>query len=184
LNIKDYMPVILDVPTATTLKITTADAPLAMVNYPFYIVRAFPNAAMTLGRNYPVDGNTALCSYMDSRYGVISISDTVEFITMTGPTSGATTPADDDGDARTEWITIPGDITANCVAGDYVLLTGTGGRRVYEITSASYSSPNTTLKVKYDELRCGGTFTYTILRKRHWKFVANKVVVTAETQLV
>jgi hypothetical protein len=91
----------------------------------------------------------------------------------------ATTGADDDGDGRVDQVVLPVTLVAEAVAGDYIMLDGTGGRRVFEIAAISRDDPGigqTTVTVTYDELFPSGTFTWQVYRRRDLRFEADRML--------
>lgn len=191
-EVRDLLPAIVDVPTSTTLLLSTDSVPLASpvtVAVDFDIVREFSDGVdphrpgATLGYDY----QTELCGYLDPRSGVYFHSESMEFIELSS-TGSCTTPADGDGDGRVDTIVVPTDLNApgpgQVVPGDYIEVTGTGvGKRVFEIKSMTLTGSPTTVSVWLDELLPSlSGLTVRVLRRRFWRARTLKsTTVTQET---
>ena len=197
MSARGLRPRILDVPASDTITLRTDSVPLVV---PFttglnvQIMRAFPDGLGSYrpGAVYQEYGETtrdptsAYAMYYDPRMGTTFLSDPLEFFTLHAAFGSNTTPADDDGDGRTNRINLSHDITTGfdeALVGDCVLVTGTGvGRRIFEITALN-SDPSW-VTVNLDELPCSlSGLSCTILRRQTWikTRLLEELTVTEET---
>jgi len=139
--LRNFNPQILDVPANNTIYLKTDNVPLQIGGTPFsgfkfFVYRALDTqSSSNPGRAGSTDINLAM--WVSQRGGGVYASDVLEFITLIATTAGATSPADDDGDSRTDIVDLPVDVNAFDVAvGDYIVIEGNTsnyGRRVHEI---------------------------------------------------
>lgn len=164
---------IADVPSASTLLLTAKDFPVAVSGHPFVVNRNIVDGG-TYGNSHSANATNVEDLQrvsQDPQFGMFYYSRTLEFITLEEDlaVASATTGADDDGDGRVDTVILPVTLVAEAVAGDYLMLDGTGGRRIFEIASISRDDPGpgqTTVVVTYDEVFPSGTFTWSVYRRR------------------
>ena len=174
--------VISDVPSNTQIKVSSASIPSPLTGSPvaWEVSRDPVNMTVfSLGLSYPLDTDSAVC--INGVNGTISHSFNLEFVVVQTSTVGATTPADDDGDDRTDVVIVGEALTAvdGPVAGDLLEMThATYGTRVMEIMAITGSDPNKNIRVKYDEVQVGLTgVTWRILRRRDLDFAVRNILV-------
>lgn len=174
--VRNFLPQVLDVPAGDEITLSTRDVPLTSpltTGVDFAIFSTWPNGWYSVmpGRWGSATPSHTSLSY-SRRMGTVYYSDGAEFQEIIAETSGCTSGTDSDADNRVNKVTCPGDITTGIFAvqaGDYIMLNGTKGRRIYEIRSVTLvSGPNTEIVTYYDEIPESGSFNYTILRRRSW----------------
>jgi hypothetical protein len=180
--LSDSYFVITDVPTSTSITVSTGDIPHPITPTTWDIGR---NMNISAGHASSIT-NFDTAGYMTWNHllGTLGFSYDLEFVTVQASTVNATTPADDDADGRTDKITMGEALTAvdGPVAGDFIeIVHATYGRRVFEITSITGSDPSKVVQVKYDELPVSLTgVTWTIRRRRNLPFKVRRLVVVGK----
>jgi hypothetical protein len=193
---RDLLPVVSDVPTATTVDFTSDIVPLAApltTGIDFDVIRDFPDGVVWYRPGTATSSFIYLsdyCGYRDDRSGIYFHSEPVEFLELSGsPIAACTTPADTDGDGRTDVVTVPADISGpgftQVVPGDYIEISGTGiGTRAFEIKSMAYSV-NTDVTVYLDEIPPGlSGLSCRLLRRKFWKARTLKSTTVTEETIV
>lgn len=189
---RDIYNYVQDIPTSNTilLRSDTAPlvAPLSTTGIDFYTWRSFPNNGSgngTPGR-YGISDDIGSGKYFygyDIKFGARYFSGDTEFISLQNGTL-ATTPVDDDGDGRTDSITVPVDVTTGINAAanhDFIIVSGGAvGRRVFEITNI-VGGASSVLTVAYDELPVSQSgLTWKIVRRRFFKEHLRESITTAQ----
>ena len=157
---------------------TTGDGPMAVAVSPDgkYL-------AVTHGTGNSVE-TLSLAGY--SLFGTLGYTEPLEWhVLEEDGTPSATTAADTDGDGRVQKLTLTASNLGSvkgllAVAGDYIQVDGTGGRRIYEIKTIARDVPaggQTEIVVTYDELPPSGTFTWKILKRRGLKMAWRRITV-------
>lgn len=173
---------IADVPTSSSLLLTSKSFPNSVSAKPFFVNRVFPDgSSSSVGSSGGAGFDTLLKSSHSVIYGTMGASSELEFVVLEedigSPT--ATTGADSDGDGRVDTVVLPVSVVPEAVAGDYLMIDGTGGRRVYEIKTITRDSPvvgQTEIVVTYDEIKPSGTFTWQVLRRRDIEQVMPNII--------
>lgn len=190
INLTDSKFTISDVPAANTLKITTTEFPLSVTNKNFSIEVTGGAGDYTLSNNI---GTTNPSPPYDEQKrwshdinGLLAWSAQHEFVVLQQDAAAtATSAADDDGDSRTDQVTLAVTLASPAVAGDYLMLSNsTNGRRVYEIKSITPDVPSagqTTIVVTYDEIFTGQTFSWQVLRRRDTEFTYPRLLVVTKS---
>jgi hypothetical protein len=174
---------IADVPTASTIALVDKELPVSLAGVPFVINRIVPDGsnygnAMTAGG---AGADTLQRVFTDVQPGSLQYSLPLEFLVLEenlGAPS-ATSGVDSDGDGRVDTVVLPTSIVPEAVAGDMLMLDGTGGRRMWEMKTITRDSPapgQTTVVLTYDELHPSGSFTWQIYRHRGLLYDANRVL--------
>lgn len=187
-SLSDSTFLILDVPSSSTLTISTASFPLAATNKSFQIEKYAGLSDATLG-NWQGSQNPNPAYDVQNRWsyavnGALAWSSAHEFTLLQEGTSTAVSAADDDGDGRTDTVVISATLASTVAVGDSLMLTNaTNGRRVYEIKSIAANTPSagsTTVTVTYDEIFPGQTFSWQALRRKNLTFTYPRVLVTTK----
>jgi len=180
-TLDDTYWVISDVPSSSQILVTQAEIP-----------HPITAANWDIGRNITVvqthdsefsdwdTNNRASCGPTE---GTVHFGYDLEFVTVQVSTLSATSAVDDDGDGCTDIVTLAEALTAldGPVAGDFIELVSVGyGRRMFEIVSITGSDPNKVIKLKYDELVPGASYTWTIRRRRDLQQQARRVTVVGQ----
>jgi hypothetical protein len=182
MGLRSFYPTVEDVISNTQIRVANIDVPVSLSALPFHIWRPYPNGVADLGPQY-YNGYSTTKGFYDPSFGTLYYSDLVEFITLLDLTLNATTPADDDGDGRTNVINLPSALPASVVVGDYITIShATYGRRTFEIKTID--GPRTQITVTYDEIFPSLTsISYYVYRRRNWKSHIKKAVTTCQEQI-
>jgi hypothetical protein len=197
-GVRELLPVIDDVPTATTMTVLGDSIPHVSpltTGVDFNIIRDFPDSVHETApgtSNTTFDYNTKFCGYSDPRTGVYFHSEPVQFLELSGsPVAACFTVTDGDGDLRVEDIRIPAALNSpgfnQVVPGDFIEVTGTGiGRRFFEIKDIPTDGAATTAVIthldEFPESLSG--LSCRILRRKFWKARTLKSTTTTQETIV
>jgi len=163
---------------ARTLPLTLSDGPVEWLAF------RPPNQVteVSLGADYPLPDDGALC--VNQAFGTITHSDNLEFVVVQQSMVTATTPADDDGDMRTDRITVAENLVSDDgpAVGDVLEVSQTAlGTRFFEIKAITGSDPNKAIVVTYDELPVSLTgVSWRVLRRRGLTLYCQELVVSGD----
>lgn len=190
-NLSDSTMMIVDVPSASTIKLSEPLFPLSVTNKTFTIEQSAGTGDVYMG-NYIGSTNpnpsydvSKRWSYSHSR-GTLAWSSLHEFVELdSSSTITVTANSDDDGDSRTDVVVVDSNLASSGAAiGDYLMLSNsTNGRRVYEISAIAFDTPTgkTTITVTYDEIIAGDTFTtWQVLRRKNLTVSYPRVLIATQ----
>lgn len=179
-----------DVPSNTQIKLVNASVPHPLSSSNWYVSRELPfsyswdgsiGCMKSLHPSQIANFDSLGYVYLDRQSGTIQYSENLEFVVVQSSTVSASSPADDDGDARTDRITVAENLVSvdGPVAGDYLEINNsTYGRRVFEIAAITGADPTKTIRVTYDEISTSASdWSWRILRRRNLSIGIPRLVV-------
>lgn len=176
--LNDVYFTILDVPSTSTVTFADYVIPRFTGGVAWDINRTSNPSVTNIRRttNFTTLGYLA----RDTQFGTMSFSDNLELVKISSGSSNGTTPADDDGDGRTDSFTIP--LQDDIQNGDVIEVTNsTHGRRFYRVKSFS-NGGSTVIKTDFDELLPSQTYSWTLYRRRSLKWRCARAITTVRTQ--
>lgn len=189
-ELNDIYYTIVDVPLTDRVLVQQVDVPHPVTPANWDIGRPMPNHTSVHASSLT---NFDTASYLSWGHieGTLHFSYDLEFVTVQTSTVTATTPADDDGDGRTDLVTMgeallaAGGATDGPVVGDYIEVAHASyGTRVFEIVSITGADPNKVIKLKYDEMlpALASGLTWRILRPRGLQYILRRLLITGKGQ--
>jgi len=187
-KLNDSYFMIEDVPSNTQIKLVSAGVPHPISSANWYVSReigidyVFSVSAMISRHPSEVVNFDSLgMMYLDRQSGTIHYSQDLEFVVVQSSTISASSPADDDGDLRTDRVTVAEALTSadGPVAGDYLEISNASyGTRIFEIAAITGADPTKQIRVTHDEIPTSvSNWSWRILRRRNLSIGIPRLIV-------
>lgn len=186
ISLSDLFIEVDDVPSSSSIKLTRKIIPVGMANEDWSVgheIQCFDELHPSQIADFDAMEYIAVCS----QEGTVALSENLEFVVVQSSSVSATTPADDDGDARTDIVVMGEALTSvdGPVVGDVIELSHSGyGKRYFTIKAITGSDPAKSIKLSIDDMTPGlaSGLTWRILRRRGLQYQIRQMIVVSRTE--